>query len=322
MNNRIKLAIIVCTWLCSLMVFGNMSKPFNEQLNSETRHGRVSALNELSAEYHSISTNLIGIIQGVLPQDRHFDYMSSEHVAILAIGALNANATEDALLNIIDFEIRKESVPLGICVAESFYYPAAATLVKLRVDVQKVVRAISSSNGEKQRLLLAWVLLKRTGSVGAASSVLMDAEKRFHGNSEKANIREVEMIVKSRGDLIAWGPSLMCPDDIPMLAAGSLPVRFTQEELLIKSAGVMVKDVKHALRIALEAYHQKKSGFSAMEGYTRPILFQLGSEIKGFAQDGDKVWEVRITSLTKDGCRTLRAIVWVHAQTGRTHFLF
>lgn len=107
---------------------------------------------------------------------------------------------------------------------------------------------------------------------------------------------------------------------IPMLAAGSLPVRFTQEELLINSAGVMVKDAKHALRIVLEAYHQKKSGFSAMEGYTRPILFQLGSEIKGFAQDGDKVWEVRITSLTKDGCRTLRAIVWVHAQTGRTYF--
>ena len=98
----------------------------------------------------------------------------------------------------------------------------------------------------------------------------------------------------------------------------ALPV--SQEASTAKLQGAMVSDAEHASRLAMDAYLHRVTGLSAMEAPSRPVLVELGFPVKGYSNVGDKVWEVRITMLTQDGNRALRAIVWIHSQTGRPYF--
>jgi len=86
--------------------------------------------------------------------------------------------------------------------------------------------------------------------------------------------------------------------------------------------GANVPKADDAKKIALSAYAQKMKGeVLANEAPGSPSLQVLGIDVSGFGKKGDKVWEVRFSEMTPDGTRTLRAILWVHSDTSRVHYL-
>ena len=107
----------------------------------------------------------------------------------------------------------------------------------------------------------------------------------------------------------------------PLLSGGNLLLPVFHEASTVKLPGALVSDAECASRLAMDAYFHKSSGLSAMEGPSKTILVELGFSVKDYAKIGDKIWEVRITVLTKDGNHALRAIVWIHSQTGLPYFL-
>ena len=85
--------------------------------------------------------------------------------------------------------------------------------------------------------------------------------------------------------------------------------------------GAKVANGNDAARISQKAYVEKMHGLSAYEGAGGGSIIELGFEVKGFAKLGDKVWEIRFTSMNPAGRRALRAILWVHSETGQVHFV-
>lgn len=85
--------------------------------------------------------------------------------------------------------------------------------------------------------------------------------------------------------------------------------------------GANIPNGNAAARIAQKAYVEKMQSLSTYEGSGQPKLVELGFEIKGFAKVGDAVWEVRFTNLNPKGHCSLRAILWVHAETKAVHFV-
>lgn len=86
-------------------------------------------------------------------------------------------------------------------------------------------------------------------------------------------------------------------------------------------SGAKVSNVNEAARIAQKEYIERTRNFTASEGMGHAIIVELGFVVKDFAQIGDKVWEVRLTNMNSDGQRALRAILWVHSDTGQVHIV-
>jgi len=106
----------------------------------------------------------------------------------------------------------------------------------------------------------------------------------------------------------------------PLLGQERLLFPVLQEVLTNRLQGAKVPDAEQASLLAMKAYI-RTSGLSAQEGPSQPSLMEVGFPVEGYAKVGDKIWEVRITALTKDGNRAIRAIIWVHAQTGQARFV-
>ena len=85
--------------------------------------------------------------------------------------------------------------------------------------------------------------------------------------------------------------------------------------------GAKVSHGNDASRIAQKAYVEKVRSLSAYEGAGKANVVELGFDVKDFAKTGDKVWEVRLTTMNPDGRRALRAILWVHSETEQVHFV-
>lgn len=85
--------------------------------------------------------------------------------------------------------------------------------------------------------------------------------------------------------------------------------------------GAKVAKGNDATRIAQRAYVEKMKGVSAYEGAGNATIVELGFEVKDFAKEGDKVWEVRVTAMSASGRRVLRAILWVHSETEKVYFV-
>ena len=84
--------------------------------------------------------------------------------------------------------------------------------------------------------------------------------------------------------------------------------------------GAKIATEADARRIALDAYARKANRanvLSATDIVRKIDVIVFGFDLPGFAKQGDKVWEVRFTGLEKE----LRAILWVHANSGDLHFL-
>lgn len=132
--------------------------------------------------------------------------------------------------------------------------------------------------------------------------------------------RNVQMCLKEYVSLVLSGCLLISAfllngEGLPLSALQGIK----QNKVILSDA--KVHDGEAASRLAIEAYASKFSGVSAYESPSLPVLVELGFPIKGYAKQGDKIWEVRITSLTQNGTHSLRAILWIHSQTAQVYFL-
>lgn len=77
-----------------------------------------------------------------------------------------------------------------------------------------------------------------------------------------------------------------------------------------------------AEHLAFQAYLDKMEGIGATEVLNCTGVMVLGFSVDGFAEKEDKVWEVRVLGMESTGYhRTLRAILWVHSDTGKVHYV-
>lgn len=87
-----------------------------------------------------------------------------------------------------------------------------------------------------------------------------------------------------------------------------------ESSLRIEGAKVSTED--EAKEIAVKAYFKKMRGLRALQTAKVVSIHRLDVKIRGFAEKGDRVWEVRIY-----GVRDLSAVIWVHSQSAKTYFL-
>lgn len=86
--------------------------------------------------------------------------------------------------------------------------------------------------------------------------------------------------------------------------------------------GAKVPTCQEAQLVGLRAYVEKmKCVLSAYEGDTVQMI-TLGFDVPGFGAKGDKVWEYRVEQMIPlDFPPRLRAVLWIHPDTGKIHYL-
>lgn len=79
-----------------------------------------------------------------------------------------------------------------------------------------------------------------------------------------------------------------------------------------------VPKAEDAIHIALGAYLKKmRFGISAYDSPSRPLVFELGYDLNGFGNIGNKIWEIRFAEMNQStGYRALRAVIWVNSNSG------
>jgi hypothetical protein len=129
-------------------------------------------------------------------------YHSPLHAVILVVDAWQALDADERLLAIVDYELDPRSLPLGMDVPGDYFYPAARTLVRLRVDMVKVEEMIGAAENPTQLRMLTWVLLERAGNMERATVALTNAGKKRHGTTEKQNIDKAMELLQHPSDLL------------------------------------------------------------------------------------------------------------------------
>jgi hypothetical protein len=107
----------------------------------------------------------------------------------------------------------------------------------------------------------------------------------------------------------------------PACGQGILTSRDLLPEVPEEVPGSRVPTSREAACLATDAYMERTGGLSADESFDGPRLFFLGFDMDGFAKSGDKIWEVRITTLMPSARVALRAIAWVNPDTAQVHFV-
>lgn len=172
-------------------------------LRSGVQVGRMAALKELTQNYVSVTDKILKDLKKA--KNSYSDdntYMSPLHSAILAVQVWKVVTAEDVLLDMVDYGVDPWSVPDGMCLSGSAFYPAADALVGLRVDCSKVIRSISATSSKKRQFVLAWLLVERAGDCVTAQTKLSSAVKKFHGVSERKNIQATIKILESSSNLL------------------------------------------------------------------------------------------------------------------------
>lgn len=104
-------------------------------------------------------------------------------------------------------------------------------------------------------------------------------------------------------------------------AQNIVDLRTMKEIRTTELPGGMVSDAENAKQLAIQAYLDKMEGIRATEWLECFGVILLGYTVDGFALEEDKVWEVRVSDIGNNGLRTLRAILWVHPETGKVHYV-
>jgi hypothetical protein len=80
--------------------------------------------------------------------------------------------------------------------------------------------------------------------------------------------------------------------------------------------GAKVSNPGEAVDLAIRAYFARAGGMRALQSAQTVGAASLGFDVPGFAQAGDRVWEVRVHERG-----ALSAVIWVNAETGGSRFL-
>ena len=213
MNNRLvtmlQVVVLMAILLTTGRVFGANAEEENigmidtKQLLSEQPTERSQALEGLTAEYYEVSAALLKTLKEAKAEfraDRR--YHSPLHCAILAVDAWQVTGAEDTLLTMVDYELDMASLPVGMDVFGDYFFPAAWTLVHLRVDMAKVERALGAAEDPKTLRILTWVLLERGKDVERTKMALADASSKSHGATEKRNINNALELLNNPSELL------------------------------------------------------------------------------------------------------------------------
>ncbi len=182
---------------------GNTAMLDTRQLISVQAVERSQALQGLTVKYQEVSEALLKILKEASTQfgaDRR--YHSPLHSAILAVEAWQVIDAEAILLSMVDYSLDPSSLPLGMDVPGDFFYPAARTLVRLRVDVAKVEQALASVESQTALRILTWVLLERVKDITMAKMALNEARGNRHGATEKRNLNEALDLLNNPSELL------------------------------------------------------------------------------------------------------------------------
>jgi len=120
----------------------------------------------------------------------------------LAADAWRVFEAENSLLSVVDYELDRKTLPVGITVGGDFFYPAAGALVRMRIDTVKVVEAIKSSKTPKRLRILTWMLVQRTERIEEAKGLLQDAAKAS-SEAAKQNLKQALEFLQRPNDLLA-----------------------------------------------------------------------------------------------------------------------
>lgn len=91
---------------------------------------------------------------------------------------------------------------------------------------------------------------------------------------------------------------------------------------VLEIKGAKISSTEETQKLAFKAYTEKmKLKLSDTEAPGDVSALILGFEISDFGKSGDKILEVRITSMVTDGTRSLRAIIWINAQTEKAYYV-
>ena len=143
------------------------------QLLTSTRSIRQQAVANLKEKYRKVSDDLmINLQEAVTKHKEDHRYMSPIHCAVLAVRDWHVFEAEDKLISIIDYQLDLASLPVGMKVTGDYFYPAASSLVDIRVDTRKLVNVIGQTKDDQKLRLLTWVVCRRTGSTEDARRVL------------------------------------------------------------------------------------------------------------------------------------------------------
>jgi len=213
MNNRLVTMLQAIVLMVILLTTGrvfagnaeveNIDMVDTKQLLSAQTMERSQALDGLTAKYREVSASLLKTLEEAKTEfrtDRR--YHSPLHSAILAVDAWQVIDADALLLSMVDYELDPSSLPLGMDVPGGYFYPAAKTLVRLRVDMAKVERALGATEDPKALRILTWVLLERGEDIEKAKMALADASGKSHGATEKRNISEALELLNNPSELL------------------------------------------------------------------------------------------------------------------------
>jgi hypothetical protein len=167
-----------------------------------------------------VSGLLYGALRDAVEKNKEDrSYHSPLHIAILSVDAWNVFCAVETLLSIIDYELDVRSLPDGMVVSGDYFYPAASALVRLQVELIRIIGKIETAGTPKQLRLLTWVLFKRTGSAEKAISILKDVNQKEQ--KTRQNISEALELLKKPQDLLPppkWERNEKAVDDIGVAA--------------------------------------------------------------------------------------------------------
>lgn len=83
-------------------------------------------------------------------------------------------------------------------------------------------------------------------------------------------------------------------------------------------AGTRVDTEVAARHLAFDNYLKQLNGkISATDGVSEIEVLDLGFEVSGFATNGAKIWEARVTDID-----VLKAIIWINPHSEQIHFVY
>ena len=139
----------------SLMVESDVATSAQSITASATKEERLEHVGKLMAQYAQVESILLQNLHNSCSRDiKDNTYYSPLHAAILAVDAWHINRADAALIEVIDYTLDPASLPDGLSVSGDYFYPAIRPLVKLRVDVRMVIKAITQADNEKRISLL------------------------------------------------------------------------------------------------------------------------------------------------------------------------
>jgi hypothetical protein len=167
-------------------------------------------LAELNKHYTNIKTAMVKeIAEYNSAEGQLVPYMSPLHCATLAITFWRITEAENRLIEIVALKLDHKTLPLGLSITGSYFFPCARALVSLRTPANKLLSAISGTEG-KRLSILTWVLVSIHGKENAIALLNVQIAK---GGAEAGSLEKALGLigsVESEGDLL---PAPFPPND-------------------------------------------------------------------------------------------------------------